>query len=249
MPHEPDLHEVFNSDEIDLYAEGAPLFDTVYSSFDTEDAKEQVVRKHVDEGDHILDLGCGTGILAERLDSDYYITGLDNSREMLEIAREKELDAEFVQGDMRSMPFQDEFDAVIMFGQPLSHLPGYQNAQDAIRSAYESLEDRGILLTEFYDERAGMIPFMDPVVVDTSDGKIGMTAEFSNYDRDSSSWDGELYFSLHSEGENMEVVSRQELIGFSPYDIGETLVESGFSVVDSDDLYESNMNHLVTAVK
>lgn len=238
-----------DSEEVELYSDGAPLFEAVYSGFDTEDSKESAVRKNVEEGSRILDVACGTGILAERLDPDYDITGLDNSRDMIEVARGKDLDAAFVQGDMRSMPFQDEFDAVIMFGQPVSHLSSYQDVEDAFESAYSALEERGVMLTEFYDKSAGMIPLLEPIVAEIDGGKIAMTAQFTDYDRTEGSWTGELYFDIYQNGDSRELVSRQDLQGFSQYDIGESLMETGFSLVDSEDVYTGNMNHVLKAVK
>lgn len=67
----------------------------------------------------ILDIGCGTGRhsieLAKR---GYQITGVDLSESMLQRAREKAIKANvsvnFRQGDARNLPFETEFDLVIM---------------------------------------------------------------------------------------------------------------------------------------
>jgi ubiquinone/menaquinone biosynthesis C-methylase UbiE len=58
-----------------------------------------------------LDVACGTGFLTRRLTGD--VTGLDQSRRMVEIARERIPEAEFVQGDALALPFGDgSFDRV-----------------------------------------------------------------------------------------------------------------------------------------
>jgi ubiquinone/menaquinone biosynthesis C-methylase UbiE len=60
----------------------------------------------------VLDVGCGTGALAARLaDSGYDVVGLDPSRGMLEILRERAPGVEAVLGSAMEIPFAEgEFD-------------------------------------------------------------------------------------------------------------------------------------------
>jgi SAM-dependent methyltransferase len=59
----------------------------------------------------VLDVACGTGFLTQHLGSD--LTGLDQSKAMLEVARRRVPWAEFVRGDAFRMPFADHsFDRV-----------------------------------------------------------------------------------------------------------------------------------------
>ena len=71
---------------------------------------EQAVRP----GDRVLDACCGTGdlaIAARARGGD--VVGLDFSERMLERARGKDADIEWLRGDMLSLPFDDDsFDAV-----------------------------------------------------------------------------------------------------------------------------------------
>jgi ubiquinone/menaquinone biosynthesis C-methylase UbiE len=60
----------------------------------------------------VLDVGCGTGVLAARLAGlGYRVTGLDPSDGMLELLRERAPEVEAVRGSADEMPFaDDEFD-------------------------------------------------------------------------------------------------------------------------------------------
>lgn len=72
-----------------------------------------------DKNIKILDIGCGTGRHSIELSKrGYAVTGVDLSESMLSQARKKALEknvsVNFIQGDARNLPFQDEFDLVIM---------------------------------------------------------------------------------------------------------------------------------------
>jgi demethylmenaquinone methyltransferase / 2-methoxy-6-polyprenyl-1,4-benzoquinol methylase len=67
----------------------------------------------VQPGDRVLDACCGTGDLAlAALEAGGRVTGLDFSERMLERARQKSAEVEWVQGDALALPFEDgAFDA------------------------------------------------------------------------------------------------------------------------------------------
>jgi SAM-dependent methyltransferase len=62
-------------------------------------------------GERILDLGCGDGILTEKLvAAGASVIGVDNSADMIAAARRRGIDARMM--DARSLTFENEFDAV-----------------------------------------------------------------------------------------------------------------------------------------
>jgi ubiquinone/menaquinone biosynthesis C-methylase UbiE len=72
-------------------------------------------------GNRLLDLACGWGRIALPLaQRGYRVTGLDLSEAFLaragRDAQEAGLDIDFQRGDMRQIPFVEEFDAVIIIG-------------------------------------------------------------------------------------------------------------------------------------
>jgi demethylmenaquinone methyltransferase / 2-methoxy-6-polyprenyl-1,4-benzoquinol methylase len=81
--------------------------------------RRETARAVVQPGDRVLDLCCGTGDLAlAAAEAGGNVTGLDFSDPMLERARAKAPELEWISGDALALPFEDgSFDAVtIGFG-------------------------------------------------------------------------------------------------------------------------------------
>lgn len=103
--------------------------------------------------DNVLDLCCGTGDLAgiaKRLQPEACITGMDFSEKMLDIAGKKFPDINFLQGDARYLPYEDNsFDVVIMgFG-----LRNIYNAERAVEEVYRILKPNGKFLHLDFGEK------------------------------------------------------------------------------------------------
>jgi ubiquinone/menaquinone biosynthesis C-methylase UbiE len=99
----------------------------------------------------VLDLGCGTGGHALTLvERGYKITGVDMSSEMLEIGRRKaekrEIDIEFIQGDIRKIELNREFDAAISMFAVMSYKITNEDLISAFRTASRHLEKNGLFI-------------------------------------------------------------------------------------------------------
>jgi len=90
--------------------------------------RRATVKAVVEAGDRVLDAACGTGDLAViAAKAGGNVTGLDFSEPMLERARRKAPELDWVRGDLLALPFEDEsFDAATVgFGvRNVADLPG-----------------------------------------------------------------------------------------------------------------------------
>ena len=117
------------------------------------------VRETVRPGDRVLDACCGTGDLAvaARAARAGTVVGLDFAEAMLERARRKAPDVEFVQGDVLALPFEDaSFDAAVVgFG-----IRNVSDLEAGIRELRRVLRPAGRLgLLEITTPRGALAPF------------------------------------------------------------------------------------------
>ena len=100
-------------------------------------------------GEEVLDLACGHGRIANRLaDRGARVTGLDADAYFLEVARSYGSAAEFVEGDMRGLPWDGpHFDAVALWFTAFGYFDEATNA-DVLRGIHGVLRDGGRLAIE-----------------------------------------------------------------------------------------------------
>lgn len=95
------------------------------------------------EGERILDLGCGDGVLTERLMAlNCTVVGVDASPEMVAAAQARGVDARL--GDGRTLTFEGEFDAV--FSNAALHW--MKPPQDVIHGVHRALKPEGRFVAE-----------------------------------------------------------------------------------------------------
>ena len=98
------------------------------------------------EGERILDLGCGTGDLTQEIAaSRALVTGMDLSRSMLEKARMKYANLNFVEGNAEHFTVQEPMDAV--FSNAALHW--MKNAEDVVQCVHDALRPGGRFVAEF----------------------------------------------------------------------------------------------------
>ncbi|MBK6963678.1 MAG: class I SAM-dependent methyltransferase [Bacteroidales bacterium] len=114
----------------------------------------------------ILDVGCGTGRHSIELTRrGYSVTGIDLSESMLAFAREKarmnNLNIDFLKHDARNLPFDGEFDVVIMLcegGFPLMETD--EMNFEILKNVTKSLKEKGQLI---FTTLNGLFPLYNSV--------------------------------------------------------------------------------------
>ncbi|MBI2892093.1 MAG: class I SAM-dependent methyltransferase [Deltaproteobacteria bacterium] len=114
-----------------------------------DELETKIALEHV-RGMRVLEAGCGTGIILERLEKDARVAlGVDLSRGMLGGARRRGLAV--AQANLGAIPFaSDSFDVVCSF-KVLAHVP---DIRGAIAELARVTRPGGTLLLEFYNPRS-----------------------------------------------------------------------------------------------
>lgn len=104
------------------------------------------------QGSSVLELGCGYGRITNRLaEKGARVTGLDISPILLRKAEadaaERQVDVEYVLGDIRSLPWRGHFDAAFLWYTTFGYFDEAENER-VLREAASSLRKGGRLLID-----------------------------------------------------------------------------------------------------
>jgi SAM-dependent methyltransferase len=139
---------------------GRDLFDEDYLWFYDEmlearsDGDVELIARLLDlpAGAELLDAPCGHGRIAQRLAArGMRVTGVDITPLFLELARERAaaagVEVEYLEGDMRSLPFEGRFDAVVNWFTSFGYFDDEGNRR-VLESFHRALRPGGVLLIE-----------------------------------------------------------------------------------------------------
>jgi len=104
------------------------------------------------DGASILDVPCGHGRIANRLAArGFRVTGLDRSAKLIELARSRAgelgVSVEYLEGDLRELPFDGGFDAVINWFSSFGYFDDDTN-RELLAGFRRALRPGGVLLLE-----------------------------------------------------------------------------------------------------
>ncbi len=136
------------------------LFENYGEKYDSENFAQGTIGEcdfieqelNYDKSLKILDIGCGTGRHSIELSKrGYSVTGIDLSDSLLKKAREKadrqNIKIDFLKHDARNLPFENEFDAVIMLCEGAFPLMETDEMNyEILKNATKSLKRNGIFI-------------------------------------------------------------------------------------------------------
>ncbi|CAH0345274.1 class I SAM-dependent methyltransferase [Bacillus sp. CECT 9360] len=145
----------------------ANLYDAKHS-FVSKFGEDVVKMLAPSEGEHILDLGCGTGDLANALKKmGVHIIGVDKSDNMIQQAQIKYPDIKFEVEDALNLDYDNQFDAV--FSNATLHW--VKPPEKALDRIYTSLKQGGRFVAEFGGK--GNVQIITDEII-TQFGKFGI---------------------------------------------------------------------------
>lgn len=108
----------------------------------------ELLQKPKERTPFAIDLGCGNGALTEKLaEKGYSVLGIDDSDEMLRMARELHPDIAFQKGNAVDFALPQKAD--VIFSNAVFHWINASEQEKMIRNVYEQLKPGGQLVCEF----------------------------------------------------------------------------------------------------
>jgi ubiquinone/menaquinone biosynthesis C-methylase UbiE len=164
----------------------AAIYDAMYQTFVNYDEEYAFYNNLIQENNcsSVLEIGSGTGNLAKRFDeNNQNYLGLDYSESMIEIAKERNKNCSFIQGDMRDFKLDQPVDAILITGRSTSYLINNSDINKTFDALYKNSKEHGIIIFDFIDANR-FIPFIKENILITHEAAY----ENVNYKRDSH-WD------------------------------------------------------------
>jgi SAM-dependent methyltransferase len=150
-----------------MYNRSAIIYDAIYRTQGKEYASEakkicELIHQYKkSEGVSFLDLGCGTGNHIRYLQESFKIEGLDNSPEMIELARKKFPDLRFYIANMVDFELGRTYDVIACLFSAIGYVETIFNLKQTLKTIDFHLKPGGVVIIE---------PWFGPGVLDT--GKV-----------------------------------------------------------------------------
>lgn len=107
----------------------------------------------------VLDVACGTGILASELyNRNFEVSGIDISEDMINIARENSKGIDFQVSDMSEFTFDKKFQVITCAFDSINYLTCDVKLEKTLRNIFLHLDDNGVFIFDIntptlYEER------------------------------------------------------------------------------------------------
>lgn len=107
---------------------------------------EKYIQEYVPSATSVLDLATGTGAVTAPLSSKYKVVGVDNSREMLDIAKKQYPSIRYLQEDICELSLGQKFDVVLCLFDSINHLNNKSEWGKLFQVAKQHLNDGGVFI-------------------------------------------------------------------------------------------------------
>ncbi len=240
-----------------LYNELSSVYEAMYQTFIDYDEEYDYYSKIAKRNNSasILEVGCGTGHLASLfIKNNFRYTGIDISQDMLNIAKQKNLDANFINADARLFKLVNKVDAALITGRTISYFITNEDVCNAFKSIRSNLNPPGILVFDCIDASKFI-----PMIKEGFDIRHDASLDGKNYYREShwqinfaQSWAFDWHSKYYETVENTSEFIGQDdstIRAFTKEEITLMLDICGFETVEIYDRLSYAFDTFVTVAK
>jgi SAM-dependent methyltransferase len=185
----------------------------------------------IEPGAHVLDLCCGVGRHSlEMARLGYRVTGVDRTREYLDLARQKAadegLEVEFLEGDMRTFRRPGAFDAIVNLFTSFSFFEDPNEDKKVVVNVQQSLRPGGMFLIDLMGKENIARIFLQHDWHEEEDGTLMLQERKVSEDW---SWMENRWIQIKRSGKRKEYIFSHRL--YSATELKNLLKECGFNDV------------------
>jgi SAM-dependent methyltransferase len=218
-----------------LYTTLAPVYHEMYQHIFDYDKEFRfydsvLIENHCKK---IIEVGCGTGLLAKRLiAAGYDYLGVDLFPEMIEIAKKETGSERFVQGDMRNLRIDEAFDCALITGRSIAYVTENAGILSAFSGISRILTAKGVLVFDAFDASRIFGDFREETeqVVETGTRKITRKNFLKKNLSTGWTWDFNAKYIFEENGKRMEYDDSSTLRAFTKDEIRLFLNLTGFEI-------------------
>lgn len=110
-----------------------------------------IINEVKDGAESILDIGAGTGEILKALVAKRKL-GIDNSPEMIKIAKENDPSSEYKVSDMMTMKLDESFDMITATADVMNYAPSRKDFTAVLENVYAHLNEGGVFIFDVHTE-------------------------------------------------------------------------------------------------
>ncbi len=184
---------------------------------------------------HVLDVACGEGSFAVAMAKlGYKVTGVDQSQKMIDLAversREENEGVSFFVEDMRSLPYQGDFDLVTCFFDSLNYMLTIKDLQEAFQNAYNALRSGGYYIFDMNTIYGLAVDWMrqETYIQNEADDFMEIHRQYFDYENQVATMEITIFKQREDLWERIDEVHRER--GYPIADLQFLLHETGFTI-------------------
>ena len=104
------------------------------------------IKKYNSKAISVLEIACGTGAILKLMEKQYEVSGLDLSKEMLNIAKKKIKKGNFYCKDMTSFELCNKFDVILCIYDSINHLLKFGDWIKVFNNSSKHLNEKGLFI-------------------------------------------------------------------------------------------------------
>jgi SAM-dependent methyltransferase len=104
------------------------------------------IKKYNPKTISVLEIACGTGAILKLLENEFEISGLDLSKEMLSIAKNKVKQGIFYNKNMTSFSLNKKFDVILCIYDSINHLLKFDEWGKVFKNSSQHLNEGGLFI-------------------------------------------------------------------------------------------------------